>query len=305
MAPATEADRRYANDLRRAVNEHALELPENPAESELSWHGFNEELRACVNERDPREFLLWNVIRKSMFVSNPRYVAQELRYLKARSDWKARWKKAIEEAAIGRPRPYPRYPRSSGNLIHHAYSVARFEEAIGEKVNDLSFVFEFGGGYGSMARLFANLEFTGRYSVYDFPYFSALQRFFLRSIGLPAHDGVACAGRPQVTDSIDICCMSDLESLQLALASEKQDKGRLFLATWSISEAPLSVRREIMSLVRDFDFFLIAFQHQFEEIDNRAFFHEWTESMGRGYEWQWLPMEHLPGNSYLFGKRSD
>lgn len=305
MPPLTAADAGYADDLRRAIDEHVQALSDAPSESERTWHLFNEELRACVHERDPREFLQWSVIRKSMFVSNPSYVAAEWRYLKGLPDWKSRWRAAIDETPIGRPRPYPRYPRSSGNLIHHAYHVARFENETGVRVDTLKQVFEFGGGYGSMARLFFQLGFKGRYVIFDFPYFSALQRFFLRSIGMQADLDDACTAQASSEQGAGrICCLSDGELLRATLAADSPAGGRLYLATWSISETPLSVREQIMPQVRDYDYFLIAFQHQFEEIDNRAYFHDWAESMGSGYQWTLLPIEHLPGNSYLFGRRS-
>jgi hypothetical protein len=304
MPPSSEADRRYADDLRRSIVGQPLALSDSPTDSERSWHRFNQELRACVQEQDPREFLQWKVIRKSMFVSNPKYVAAEYRYLRTLADWRPRWRKAIEETPIGRPRPYTRYPRSSGNLIHHAFHVARFEAATGLPVDTLGQVFEFGGGYGSMARLFRQLGFVGDYLIYDFPYFAALQRFFLRSIGYPAEQGDGCAPEAAAGEAGLICCLSDRAALQAGLRHEPRPGGRLFLATWSISEAPIAVRDRIMPLVDGFDCFLIAFQHRFEEIDNSAYFRAWADSMGPAYRWHWVPMTHLPGNSYLFGRRA-
>src|SRR3712207_7978939 len=45
-------------------------------------------------------------------------------------------------------RSYPAWPESSGNLLHHAYHVCRFEEATGLRAEQLELVVEFGGGYG-------------------------------------------------------------------------------------------------------------------------------------------------------------
>ena len=50
-------------------------------------------------------------------------------------------------------------------------------------------IVEFGGGYGSMCRLLHKLGFSGQYFIYDLPEFVALQRYFLKSIGMPVRDG--------------------------------------------------------------------------------------------------------------------
>lgn len=306
IPPPSDADRAHADELRRSLNGSALTLADSATDSERAWHRFNQELRACVNEQDPREFLQWPVIRKSMFVSNPKYLATEYRYLRTLANWRSRWHSAIEESPIGRPRPYTRHPRSSGNLIHHAFHLARFEAATGVPVETLGQVFEFGGGYGSMARLFRQLGFSGDYLIYDFPYFAALQRFYLRSIGYSVEPGDRCtpgAGSASAAAG-SICCLSDPVRLQASLERAPRPGGRLFLATWSISEAPIAVRERVMPLTVGFDGFLIAFQHRFEEIDNGAWLRAWTASLGPAYRWDWVPMTHLPGNSYLFGRRT-
>jgi len=65
-------------------------------------------------------------------------------------------------------------------LIHHTYHIAQFEDKVGERISNFDFIFKFGGGYGSMCKLLHNPGFKGRYVLYDFPVFSALQEFFLK-----------------------------------------------------------------------------------------------------------------------------
>jgi hypothetical protein len=73
-------------------------------------------------------------------------------------------------------------PGSSGTLIHHAYHLHRFETVTGRFLLELQEIIEFGGGYGSMARLLARLGYRGRYHIHDLPEFAALQRFYLRMV---------------------------------------------------------------------------------------------------------------------------
>ena len=285
MPPLDEQGRTLAHRLRSelivdAENEEVVSAAD-------TWRGFSDELARHAVADDPREFLQWPVVRKSMFVSNARYIADEWRYLRGLPEWGARWRDALRESPIGRPRPYPRYPKSSGNLIHHAYSVARFELETGIKVSDLGLVYEFGGGYGSMARLFRQLGFQGVYLIQDLPAFSALQRFYLGSLGYIAE------GKPTK-------CFSGFDQLRDQLAEVAGASPKLFLATWSVSESPIDIREQVLEHLQSFDYLLIALQHKFEDIDNLKYFQTWKDHFAERLNISVSEIGHLAGNSYLF-----
>jgi hypothetical protein len=81
-----------------------------------------------VSERDPRGFLNWAPIRKTMFIGAlTTYSLAELRALKADARWASHYSPALTEDAPGCPTPTPVLPRSSGNLVHHAYHALMFE----------------------------------------------------------------------------------------------------------------------------------------------------------------------------------
>ena len=117
MPVAGERDFRLAQELREALAHEAA--PDGEGAVADTWVRFSGELREHLEVSDPREFLQWPVVRKSMFVSNPHYVAEELRYLRSRADWADRWQAGLQESPIGRPRPYPRYPRYPVLRLHH------------------------------------------------------------------------------------------------------------------------------------------------------------------------------------------
>jgi hypothetical protein len=48
-------------------------------------------------------------------------VVPEFWHLRRRSDWSTRWRAALREMTLGRPRPFPLMLSSSGTLIHQAY----------------------------------------------------------------------------------------------------------------------------------------------------------------------------------------
>lgn len=279
-----------------------LEFPEfetkNTSASEAEWLGNLNTLKKLVLENNPREFLRWELIRKTMFLTSKRVVQEELKYLKQLPDWDTRWRQAIKETYVGRPKPCALYPQSSGNLIHHAYHIAQFEEKTKSHIEDTDFVFEFGAGYGGMCRLIFNLGFRGKYLLYDLKPFSALQVYFLKTLGLPVclENDFVKQNEPAIT------CLSNFNRLESLLTKQISASNKMFVGTWSISETPVSLRQSILPLVNDFQTFLIGYQDIFRDVDNITFFNRWA-STNNHLAWKNWPIPHIPKNHYLFGKR--
>ena len=265
--------------------------------SETVWSENADRLRRMVMHGDPRNFLRWDVVLRTMCVVNDGYVYRELYFLKTLPDWEERWQHAIEESHDGHPIPYWRYPRSSGNRIHHAYHSAQFEAATGVRVDQIQTVFEFGGGYGSMCGLIHKLGFKGKYIIFDLPAFSALQTYYLSIIGLPvmAPESFTQAER-------GVLCVSDPADLRTTISDGFGQEFRMFISTWAVSEAPMAVRERILPLTSTCDEFLIAYQDRFEGMDNLSFFREWTSGY-KDVRWHNWEIPHLPHNYYLMGNR--
>ena len=287
----------YFSELQLAVRELPVLETANALPSEAAWLSNMNRLRELFLKRNPKRFLRWDVISGTMFVANAPYVSTELNYLKHRSNWKTRWEAAIKESSVGHPVAYLFYPTSSGNLIHHAYHVAQFEETTGAQVRDMDYVFEFGGGYGSMCRLFFNLGFHGKYIIFDLPLFSALQRYFLKTIGLPVHSVDTFR-----KSKAGVVCLSDTQQLKALLTNHITASNSIFVATWSISESPIAIRDSVLPLISEFTSFLIAYQDRFGEVNNVDFFDSWKNTHG-AVTWHGWRIEHIPGNNYLFGRR--
>jgi hypothetical protein len=167
------------------------------------------------------------------------------------------------------------------------YQLLRAEAMLGRKISELSCIIEFGGGYGSFGRLVWRLGFGGRYVIFDLPEFSALQRYYLSSVGVPLADHPGETG---------VRCICDVDELVVESAASRS----LFVGLWSISETPSDLRRQILDVVGGLDSFFIAYQDRFNEVDNVRFFTEWAASKPH-LNWQETPMGHLPGNRYLVG----
>ncbi len=262
-----------------------LETPE-ASQAQSLWTANRRRLREAALSRDPRAFLTWDVVTKTMFM--PPYVAfvsTELAFLR-NDDWNT-WRFTLKEPHLGAPCPSFVYPFSSSNTIHHAYHLARFQVECDEHLSNFGEIFEFGGGYGSLCRIVHKLGFSGNYLIFDFPEQSALQRYYLSSAGIR-----------------NVSTISDFEALRDALRSTSGGR-RLFIATWSLSESPYSLRKKIADEIKDFDAFLIAYQSEFGGIVNRRFFDEW-QTWFPGVSWRTVEIDHFPPNTYLFGiaKRS-
>jgi hypothetical protein len=269
------------------------QISQNEREVENEWGDFVKETIRLLNSSDPRKFLHFDVIKRTMVVGNTNYVNEELKYLKSRN-W-IFWKKNIRESHVGCPAPFPSYPKSSANLIHHGYHCAMFEEQMKFRISDVEYIFEFGGGYGSFCRLIYNMGYVGEYTIFDLPVFSCLQTYYLKMLGLNVYLN------NNLRNDNSVNCVYDIEKLEETI-SINQNKKRLFVATWSISESPLELRNKIIRIVDSFDYFLMGYQNDFGSNDNISFFDKFCEERN-DFEWKNIHIDHIPGNYYLFGKK--
>jgi hypothetical protein len=263
----------------------------------LEWAENINRLRLFVNNCDPRSFLQWDVIRNTMFVGNCPFIIEELDALKNSGNFEHYWTKGIIETSFGRPTMMKKFIQSSGNLIHHCYHLLQFEVRTKIKISSIDFVFEFGGGYGSMYRLFKNLNFINKYLLFDLPEFSLLQKYYLKSIGF---DVLTIDTFSKANSGV--LCLSDIEELKDILGAINPLKKNLFIGTWSISETSVDVRKSIFPLLKNFNLFLMAYQYGFfKEVNNIEYF-KYIQTEFSHLEWENYPIEHLPGNNYLIGK---
>lgn len=270
-------------------------------EAQGAWPEWAENMRRLavrVEEDDPRWFLRWDEVRGAMFVYDAAYAEQEIGYLRALPEWGSRWKPAIRESAVGAPLASIWEPESSDNLIHHAYHVAQFERATRSRVQEFDFVCEFGGGYGSMARLLRNLGCLSHILIFDLPMLSALKRFYLKSLG----EEISLSATDLFTERRSISCISDMGLFSRSVLSRPSASRSLFIGTWSLSEAPISRRLAVLNVACDFNGYLLSFQREFGGVDNLRFSTTWMATTV-AIDWRLWEKPHLPDNFYLVGIR--
>jgi len=130
--------------------------------------------------------------------------------------------------------------------------------------------------------------------IFDFPEFAALQHFYLDGVGMN-HGGLEEWNRGDCFQ----CSVSSWEDLDRALQRVNL-KRTLFLATWSLSEAPFPIREPMLQKTRGAGSILMAYQSHFEDLVNHEYFLEYQKKNPE-YQWYNLSIEHIPGHYYLFG----
>jgi putative sugar O-methyltransferase len=237
----------------------------------LFWTSILATLRDLIMNDNINDFLNWNVIQNTMF-----YEAHYEEFLALKSD--KTLLPFLNEDKVGSPKPYYAYRASSGNLIHHAYSILQLKKLIA--LSEIKSIFEIGGGYGSLRRLFSRLDFSGEYSIFDFPELLALQQYYLSKVLGPL---------------IQTNYISRPNQIKLS------ENGLLLIATWSLSEMPIALREEILSRIQP-DFIFIAYQNSFDGINNKIYFSN-LETRFPNLKFVTYEIQHLPGNYYLIGRR--
>jgi putative sugar O-methyltransferase len=296
LPPPNKRESKLIGELRQSISQLPPLTPEN---SETSAEGIWTRHRITIREKilhdDPRRFLNWEVIRNTMFFSNTPYITPAFESLRRSEKWESRWRAATRESQVGLPLKFPGDTESSGNLIHQVYHLSQFEEQSGKAIEEFKTIVEFGGGYGSTCRVAHQLGFGGSYFIFDLPELSALQRFYLKMNGVNVSDASRNKDAPNA-----VVCLSSIDELLSQLENRAVD---LFIANWSLSETPLELRKEFLPLVAGAGAFLIGYQDDFGEVDNRQFFADWSARQP-GVSWTNVRIDHLPANNYLIGTRN-
>ena len=261
------------------------------------WDGLRRELRQQLRAGDPAEFLHWPPVRRAMGMRSHRRTVSGLAHLRARPDWRRRWQSAVRETTLGHPRPLPRCPWSSANLIFQAYHLCRFEEVTGRPLASMPVIVEFGGGYGRLCQLAHDLGFRGTYVSFDLPEVAVLQRFYLRHVGIAVSEA-----RGAQWPASGVVTVVDVAELT-ALLRQRPRAEAAFVAIGSLSEAPLALRDTLLAEVASFDAFLIFYSAQHNALDNRAYFARWRAALPK-HDWHDVETPHFgKASSCLFGYR--
>ena len=264
-------------NLRESVREIDLDT-----DFSLEWVRNQLKIKELILNEDVRDFLNWPDIKRTMFYEGH---PAEIEALQKSPRWIGLYADNTHEDKIGNPSRYSQYFSSSGNLIHHLYSLEQlFVNVPSFDLNKIKSVFEFGGGYGSLARLFLRLGWGGHYTIFDFQIFGLLQKYFLESTSVKKLVG-------------NVSYVSDLKNIT--------GEFDLFVSLWALSESPFILRDQILQkALLSAKCILIAYQNSFENRDNVEYFKLMTERYGN-FKWLNYEIQYIPGNYYLIGYKQN
>lgn len=238
-------------------------------------------------------FLRNDYIQKIFFIHNRIFLFNYLISLYFDKNWKL-WKKLIKENTVGNPLCFFFFKNLSGNKIFQTFHLMKFHEYTKNNIKNYDFILEFGGGYGNMCEMFNRIRKGKHYVLFDTPEVNLLQYYYLKrnkiKVGFNAND------------KNKVLLMNSLLELKKLMLRHKNKK-KLFIANWSLSETPLSFRKEMKFIFEAFDYQLISFQNNFENINNLKYFKKLNKfNIKKKRKSILIPVKKLRENNYLFSK---
>ena len=244
---------------------------------------FNEKLYNLILRGNFTHFLKYGFIQKMFFVHNRIFIFHELNQLKKDSNWQF-YKKLIEEDHVGDPIRYFLYPKSSGNRINHVYHLKILAKELGINLKKIKKVFEFGSGYGCMARIFSKINKKVSFTCFDTSYVNLLQFYYLKQNNLNVG----------FSKKNNFFLISDLKKIN-------NFNSDLFIANWSLSETPINFRKKLFKVIKKSNFILISFQEKFEKINNLKYFKKFEKKLSKNFKFKMIKNKYYNGN--LFNKQ--
>ena len=242
---------------------------------------FNKKILDFLKKRELTNFLRKNFIQKMFFVHNRLFILKELLELKKDKNW-ILYKKLIEEDNVGNPVRYFLYPKSSGNRINHVYHLSVLTKEFNINLKKLNNVFEFGGGYGCMARIFSKINKRTTFKCFDTNIVNLLQYYYLKQNNLDV--GFSKKNK--------IHLISNIKKINTRYSNS------LFIANWSLSETPINFRKKFIKSIKNSKLILISFQENFENIDNLKYFKNLKKNLEKKFEIKIIKNEFYKGNFF-------
>lgn len=145
--------------------------------------------------------------------------------------------KLMREDFVGLPRITNIKYKTSANRAHHASHLAAFTQITGQYIWESSRIIEWGGGYGSMARLIRKMRPNVTYVIIDLPELLALQYIYLGSLEGESNIHIMDKDNFRISEGkINLVNSEFLLTENISLACD------LFISTWALSECPKNIQ---------------------------------------------------------------
>ena len=283
-------DREIYNQIKKKIKSEYIESKN----LKLTHKIFNKQIFKIINQKNLKNFLRYSFIQKMFFVHNRYFILKELNTLKKDKKWSS-YKRILNEDSVGNPVRYFLYPQSSGNQINHVYHLSILTNSLNLDLKTIKHVYEFGGGYGCMARIFSKINQKINYTIFDTKLVNLLQYYYLKQNNLDV--GFYKKHKFFLTN-------------KFKFTKKKSISNSLFIANWSMSETPIDFRKKIVFEMKNYENILISFQESFENIDNLKYFKNLKSNLKSNFHFKLILNNFYNGNIikrekhyFLIGKK--
>lgn len=146
----------------------------------------------------------------------------------------------LRDDPIGNPNIVSREFLSSTCRVAHVYGLAQYQKTIGTPFWSASSIVEWGGGFGTMARLIQRMNPGVTYVILDLPEILSLQYVYLGSaIGTDRVNLVEKRGGI-VSGAINLLPSAAVTSGAFELTTDG------FLSTWALNESPIEAQKFVL-----------------------------------------------------------
>ena len=232
---------------------------------------FSENVFSLIKNKNLDNFLRKSFIQKMFFVHNRFY---NVKFLKIILNTKSKfWIDLLDENSIGNPVPFFLYKKSSGNRIRHVYLLKKILDY--GKINQIDSVIEIGGGYGCMLSIIKKINRNVDYTIFDLAEVNLLQYYYLKS------NNINCS-IDNISMSVNLISKLELLKTKINLL-KKNEKKVLVIANWSISEMPMTLRKNLEFLFEECDYGIVSYQDKFENIENVEYFNSLSNKLNKNF----------------------
>ena len=245
---------------------------------------FNSEIYRLLKTKKIKNFLRESFIQKMFFVHNRLFILNELKYLYRDIKWNF-YKKLLVEDNVGNPVRYFLYPKSSGNKINHVFHLCTLINQFNIDIKKIKNVFEFGGGYGCMARIFSKINKDIKYTCFDTFHVNLIQFYYLKYNDLNVG----------FSKKNNFFLTSELKEIQNYYLN---NSNYIFIANWSISETSINFRKKFEVIIKNSKYILISFQENFENLNNLNYFTNLKKEISRDFKVNIIKNKFYKGNIF-------
>ena len=279
-------------ELRNFISKKLTKTNVNKKDLKKTHKEFNDKIRILLKSKNIKNFLRYNFIQKMFFLHNRFFIYQELKEIKKSKNWKY-FKYLIKEDHVGNPIRYFLYLDSSGNRINHGYHLYILEKELNIFLKkDIKSVFEFGGGYGCMARIFSKINKEIKFTCFDTNFVNLLQFYYLKH------------------NNLNVGFSKKNNFFLTSKFKNRTNKYDLFLANWSLSETPINYRKKFFIKIKNSKYIFISFQEKFENLNNLEYFKDIRKLLSKKFEIKIIKNQFYRGNwfhkqnhYFLIGKK--